>query len=170
MGKGGHDFMLSDNTSFCTKQWELMVASLYRNTWHQQIKELVLVYHAETVDGEKLQDRWDQPSGHYPRVGTYIDNESSNADALSLGSLAHVHFAASVSSLPPKTKEHPHGVYTEQEMYKALAVIFTCIVSEIDPAKSFPLRLAAKALISANREAEFFPKQDTVRIDRPMDR
>ena len=63
-----------------------------------------------------------------------------------MGNLAHVHFAANVFSLPLKTEEHPHGVYSEQEMYMVLAVIATCIFSDLDPAKSFPLRLAAKAI------------------------
>jgi linoleate 10R-lipoxygenase len=49
-------------------------------------------------------------------------------------------------SLPLKDDEHPHGVLTEQEMYMALAVIFTCIFFDLDPAKSFPLHLAAKAV------------------------
>ncbi len=31
-------------------------------------------------------------------------------------------------------------------MYMVLAVISTCIFSDLDPAKSFPLRLAAKAI------------------------
>ena len=63
-----------------------------------------------------------------------------------MGNLAHVHFAANVFSLPLKMEEHPHGVYSEQEMYMVLAVISTCIFSDLDPAKSFPLRLAAKAI------------------------
>ena len=63
-----------------------------------------------------------------------------------MGNLAPVHFAANVFSLPLKTEEHPHGVYTEQELYMVLAIIFTCIFFDQDPAKSFPLRLAAKAV------------------------
>lgn len=63
-----------------------------------------------------------------------------------MGNLAHVHFAARVFSLPLKTKEHPRGVYSEQELYMALAVIFTCLFSDLDPAKSFPLHVAAKAV------------------------
>ena len=63
-----------------------------------------------------------------------------------MGNLAPVHFAAKVFSLPLKTKEHAHGVYSEQELYTALAAIFTCIFSDHDPAKSFPLRVAAKAV------------------------
>ena len=49
-------------------------------------------------------------------------------------------------SLPLKDDENPHGILTEQEMYMALAVIFTCIFFDLDPAKSFPLHLAAKAV------------------------
>ena len=64
----------------------------------------------------------------------------------SVGNLAHVHFAANVFSLPLKTEEHPHGVYSEQELYMVLAIIFTCIFFDIDPAKSFPLRMAAKVV------------------------
>ena len=70
----------------------------------------------------------------------------SCANVRSVGNLAHVHFAANVFSLPLKTEEHPHGVYTEQEMYMVLAVIFICIFCDVDPAKSFSLRLAAKAV------------------------
>lgn len=39
MGKGGWDFMLSGDTPFHTKQKQLMGASLYRDQWHQQIKD-----------------------------------------------------------------------------------------------------------------------------------
>jgi len=64
----------------------------------------------------------------------------------SVGNLAHVHFAANVFSLPLKTEDHPHGIYSEQEMYMVLAVLFTCIFFDLDPAKSFPLRQAARAV------------------------
>lgn len=39
IGKGGLDFMLSGDTPFHTEQRKLMGASLYRDNWHQQIKE-----------------------------------------------------------------------------------------------------------------------------------
>ena len=63
-----------------------------------------------------------------------------------MGNLAHVHFAANVFSLPLRTEEHANGVYSEEELYMVLAVISTCIFFDQDPAKSFPLRLAAKAV------------------------
>ena len=63
-------------------------------------------------------------------------------------------------SLPLKTEAHPHGIYSEHELYQVLAVIFICIFFDLDPAKSFALRLAAKAvtqqlgkLIEANVKA-----------------
>lgn len=71
---------------------------------------------------------------------------TSCANVRSVGNLAHVYFAANVFSLPLKTEDHPHGVYSEQEMYMVLAIIFSCVFSDVDPAKSFPLRLAAKAI------------------------
>lgn len=37
-------------------------------------------------------------------------------------------------------------IYSEQEMYMVLAIIFVCIFFDLDPAKSFPLRLAARAV------------------------
>jgi linoleate 10R-lipoxygenase len=64
----------------------------------------------------------------------------------SIGNLAHVHFAANVFSLPLKSKEHPKGVFTEHEMYMAMAVIFTCIFFDLDPAKSWPLHMASRKL------------------------
>lgn len=64
----------------------------------------------------------------------------------SLGNMAHTYFASSVFSLPLKTKENPKGIFTEHEMYMALAAIFTSIYFDLDPSKSFPLRHAAHAV------------------------
>lgn len=70
-----------------------------------------------------------------------------NADPVhSVGNLAQIHFASNVFSLPLKTEESPHGVYSEQELYKVLAVIFVCIFSDLEPANSFPLRHATRAV------------------------
>lgn len=63
-----------------------------------------------------------------------------------MGNLANVHFAANVFSLPLKTEDHPRGIYHEEEMYMVLAIIYASVFSNLDPSKSFPLRLAAKAV------------------------
>ena len=39
MGKGGFDFMLSGDSPFHTKQRELMGKALYRDQWHQEVKD-----------------------------------------------------------------------------------------------------------------------------------
>lgn len=65
----------------------------------------------------------------------------------SVGNLAHIHFAANIFSLPLKSEEHPHGIYTEHEMYQLMALMFISIFFDLDPAKSFPLRLASKTLV-----------------------
>lgn len=57
-----------------------------------------------------------------------------------------MHFASNMFGLPLKTKEHPSGIFTEHEMYMALAVIFCCIFFDLEPAKSFPLHRAAMAV------------------------
>ena len=64
-----------------------------------------------------------------------------------MGNLAHIHFAANIFSLPLKSEDHPHGIYTEHEMYQLMALMFICIFFDLDPVKSFPLRMAAKTLV-----------------------
>ena len=63
----------------------------------------------------------------------------------SVGNITHVHFAAEVFSLPLKTAEHPHGLFTEQELYMILAVVFVAIFFDLDTTKSFALQQAAHA-------------------------
>jgi hypothetical protein len=65
----------------------------------------------------------------------------------SIGNLAHIHFAANIFSLPLKSEDHPRGIYTEHEMYQLMALMFICIFFDLDPVKSFPLRMAAKKLV-----------------------
>jgi linoleate 10R-lipoxygenase len=64
----------------------------------------------------------------------------------SVGNLAHVHFAANMFSLPLKTKENPHGIFSEHEMYMMMSVIFTAIFFDFEPTKSFALRKVAAKL------------------------
>ena len=50
-------------------------------------------------------------------------------------------------SLPLKTEDNPHGIYSEHELYMVLAVTFVAIFFDFDPAKSFTLRHTAKAVM-----------------------
>lgn len=62
----------------------------------------------------------------------------------SVGNLAHVHFSANVFALPLKSAENPRGIFSEQELYMIVAVIFTAIFFDFEPTKSFPLRKVAQ--------------------------
>lgn len=42
MGKGGLDFMLSGDTAFHTKQRQVMAECLYKDKWHQEIKDFYI--------------------------------------------------------------------------------------------------------------------------------
>ncbi|KAL2004333.1 hypothetical protein VTN02DRAFT_3127 [Thermoascus thermophilus] len=129
-GKGGFDFMLSGDTAFHAKQRETMSKSLYRDQWRKHVKEFY-----EDITLRLLHEKSCKIAG--------INQVDITRD---VGNLAHVHFASSVFSLPLKTKENPRGIYTEHEMYKLMAVVFTAIFFDLDPSKSFPLRRAARAV------------------------
>jgi len=61
-----------------------------------------------------------------------------SANTSSVGNLAHVHFASNIFCLPLKTKENPHGIFTDHELYMAMAVIFTAIFFDFEPTKVGP--------------------------------
>ncbi|KAH0559961.1 hypothetical protein GP486_003520 [Trichoglossum hirsutum] len=63
-----------------------------------------------------------------------------------VGNVVPVHFVSQLFSLPLKTEEHPHGVFTEYEMYMTLAVCFAYIFLDADPGMHFQLREAALTL------------------------
>lgn len=149
MGKGGLDFMLAGDSKFHGKQRQLMHQALYRDQWHQQIKDFY-----EYITLKLLKEKSCKIAGvnQVDITREYVNNhikalcstEHVEADFPSVGNLAHVHFAANIFSLPLKTEASPNGIYTEQELYMVLAVIFACIFFDLDPAKSFPLRMAAR--------------------------
>ncbi|KAL8708190.1 MAG: hypothetical protein Q9220_006860 [cf. Caloplaca sp. 1 TL-2023] len=130
MGKGGLDFMLSGDSKFHTQQNKTMGKALYRENWHQSIKEF---YEYTTL--KLLHQKSFKVAG--------VNMVDITRD---VGNLAHIHFAANVFSLPLKTEETPHGVFSEQELFMVICVIFTGIFFDMDPAKSFPLRHAARAV------------------------
>ncbi|KAL1837455.1 hypothetical protein VTK73DRAFT_4693 [Phialemonium thermophilum] len=116
MDAGGARFMLSGDTAFHAAQRRCMHGLLYREGWR-------------------------------PHVRAFYREPSRQVDIVrDVGNLAHVHFAARVLGLPLKTARTPRGVYTEHELYAVLAIIFVCIFFDLDPAKSFPLRQAARAV------------------------
>lgn len=146
MGKEGWNFMLSGDKPLHAKQRQTMGASLYRERWHQQIKDFY-----EDITLKLLREHTCKIAG-FNQVDITRESVSpaaiirSGLMSISVGNIAHVHFAANVFSLPLKTEEHPRGVYSEQELYMVLAVLFVGIFFDLDPVKSFPLRKAARAV------------------------
>ncbi|KAK5321703.1 hypothetical protein LTR93_005941 [Exophiala xenobiotica] len=130
MGEGGGKFCLGGDTVLHQKQRELMHGLLYREKWHEHIKHFY-----EYITLRLLHEKSCTIAG--------IHQVDLTRD---VGNLAHVHFAANMFSLPLKTAENPAGIFTEQELWMAMSVIFTAIFFDFEPTKSFPLRLVAKKL------------------------
>ncbi|KAM3418478.1 hypothetical protein BST61_g4460 [Cercospora zeina] len=61
-----------------------------------------------------------------------------------VSNMAHVHFGSELFSLPLKTKDFPRGIFTEAQMYLIMAAVFICVFFDLDPPKSFPLRVKAR--------------------------
>ncbi|KAF2716107.1 putative fatty acid oxygenase [Polychaeton citri CBS 116435] len=118
-------FMLCGDGKYFTDQKSIMQKALYRDGWHEQVKEFY-----EFITLKLLKEKSCKIAG--------INQIDMTRD---VGNLAHTHFVANVFSLPLKTVEHPRGVYSEQELYLVMAAQFVFLFFDVDPVKSFPLAL-----------------------------
>ncbi|KAI8952599.1 linoleate diol synthase [Xylaria longipes] len=129
----GHGFPKPSPTSdsaFHVGKENCMHDQLYRGEWTTHLK----TFYSQTTD-RLIQEK------SYKLIGTnFLDVVKD------VGHVAPVHFAARTFGLPLKSKDNPKGVYTEQELYNVLALIFMCIFYEVDPVKSFPLRFTTKTM------------------------
>jgi hypothetical protein len=66
-----------------------------------------------------------------------------------VGNLAHVHFGAEMWSIPLKTDEFERGIFTESDLYKIMSAVFICVFFDLDPPKSFFLRMKAREVTQA---------------------
>ncbi|KAI9804221.1 MAG: hypothetical protein M1825_001623 [Sarcosagium campestre] len=142
--KPGGDFMLSGDTPFHHKQREIMDKAIYPTSWRQEVKKF---YEQTTL--RLLKEKSYQIAG-VNQVDIVRD----------VGNPAQAHFAANIFSLPLKTEDNPFGIFSEQELYLILTVMFIRVFFDLDPAKSFPLTQAARqvaqqigALIQMNVDA-----------------
>lgn len=122
------DFMLSGDTKSNAEQKKFVRDRLYLGNvdWKEQIKQ----FYTDTT-----RDLIRNKSYHIG--GCYM------VDAVrDIGNIAQTHFAAAIFNLPMKSVDHPKGIYTDQELYMILCVMFIVIFFDIDPSKSFPLRQA----------------------------
>ncbi|KAI1185120.1 linoleate diol synthase [Nemania serpens] len=130
MGSGFPSPTHSIDSAFHTGKANCVHDQLYRGEWTRHLK----TFYSQTTD-RLIQEK------SYKMIGTNFLDVVRN-----VAHIAPVQFAARTFGLPLKTKDNPKGVYTEQELYAILALIFVCIFYEVDPVKSFPLRRTAKTM------------------------
>ncbi|KAI1821489.1 linoleate diol synthase [Xylaria intraflava] len=130
MGPDFNGIATSPESAFHFGKQNCMHDQLYRGDWTRHLK----TFYSQTTD-KFIKERTYQLAGM-----NFIDLVKD------IGHTVPVHFAARTFGLPLKTKENPKGVYTEQELYTLLALIFVCIFFDVDPVKSFPLRYAARTM------------------------
>jgi linoleate 8R-lipoxygenase / 9,12-octadecadienoate 8-hydroperoxide 8R-isomerase len=124
----GADYMVLGDGPTNASSGSLMEPAVYRTHWEQEVKRFyeritmkLLHRNAYTIAGQNQVD---------------IVRDVSN--------LAQVHFASTVFSLPLKTETNSRGLFTETELYLLMATVFASVFYDVDPAKSFPLRHAAR--------------------------
>ncbi|EGC43242.1 fatty acid oxygenase [Histoplasma capsulatum var. duboisii H88] len=124
----GRDFMLSGDEPPNAASRQMMGRALYHGEWEAEVKKFY-----EQITLKLLHEKSYKIAG-VNQVDIVRD----------VANIAQVHFAVAVFSLPLKTGDNPRGIYTESELYMIMALVFTCIFVDADPAKSFPLRQAAR--------------------------
>ncbi|GIK07559.1 hypothetical protein Aspvir_003225 [Aspergillus viridinutans] len=127
-GEKAWNFMLSGDAPAHANQRNIMSRALYHEQWHEAVKRFYLELTQQLLAEKSC------------RVGG-VNQVDITRD---VGNLAHVHFASSIFSLPLKTRKHPHGIFTEHEMFEIIALAFTAIFFDVDPVKSFFLRHKAR--------------------------
>ncbi|KAI1495919.1 heme peroxidase [Biscogniauxia marginata] len=153
-------------TTYGAAQYILENQSKYKAVWHEGLSRLMSAGGSRSMlsgdtslhanrQKELYSDNWDshiktfysQTTGHLIREKTFKLAGQNFIDIIrDVGNLVPVHFASRVFNLPLKTNDNPKGVYSEDELYMVLAIIFVCIFLDIDPVKSFPQRQAAKTV------------------------
>ncbi|KAB8072880.1 heme peroxidase [Aspergillus leporis] len=126
----GRDFMLSGDRPPNAASRKMMGAALYRKRWENEVKAF---YEDITL---KLLHRNSYKVAGVNQVDIVRD----------VANPAQVHFCATVFSLPLKTDSNPRGIFTVSELYRIMAVVFTAIFYDADPANSFELNQAARAV------------------------
>jgi linoleate 8R-lipoxygenase/9,12-octadecadienoate 8-hydroperoxide 8R-isomerase len=126
----GKDFMLAGDGTRNENSRKMLTSALYIGCWRDEVSK----FYKETTL-ELLRSRSYKVAG--------VNQVDIVRDVLNI---AQVRFCAKLFSLPLKSEENPHGIYTDAELYMVMAIVFTCIFYNVDPVKSFRLREAARKL------------------------
>ncbi|KAH8683552.1 heme peroxidase [Ilyonectria robusta] len=128
MGEGGRAFVLSGEADFQAQQQKCLSVLLSKENWKTSVRSFY------SMIGQRLLAEKSYKLG----TKTYVDIVRD------VGNMAHTHFVSRVFNLPLKTNQNPKGVYSEQELYMALAVVYLSVFCSVDPVELFPLRQQAK--------------------------
>lgn len=127
-----HDYMLSGDNPSNAAQRVFVEKQLYCP--HDGLDDIRQFY--EKVTFAMLRER------------SYKLRDYYQVDAVrDIGNASHANFTATMFHIPLKTAEHPHGLFTEQEIYTIFAVLFAFIFLNNDPASSFALKNGAQAAL-----------------------
>ena len=129
----GVDFCISGDNPPNEASRRLVQKGLYPQQWQLEVKK----FYEETTSKLLKAYSFKVPGTNYRQVDIVRD----------VSNLVNARFAASVFSLPIKTEENPRGIYTEQEMYQVLSIVFIAVFYDVDVAKSFQVKEAAHMLI-----------------------
>ncbi|KAI6900680.1 heme peroxidase [Hortaea werneckii] len=139
MGPEGRGFMLAGDGDANEKSRKLMEKAIYldgssRNQPKGNEKWLVAV-----------KEFYEHMTTMLLKENSHKLGRTNHVDILrDVGNMVHVHFCAELFCLPLKTRDFPRGILTEQQLYMIMAAVFICIFFDVDPPKSFPLRIQAK--------------------------
>lgn len=128
MGNPAKDFMLSGDGPKNAISRDLMQKALYVPGWDKEVR----AYYA--LKTRALLAEKSARIADFNQVDIIRD----------VGNLAHVHFASELFHLPLKTREEPHGIFTEAEMYLLLSGVLALIFFDADPVRSFPLHIKSR--------------------------
>jgi len=126
------DFCLSGDNPPNAVSRKLVTKGLYPDKWQLEVKK----FYEETTTKLLKAYSYKVPGTNAYQVDIVRD----------VANLVNARFAASLFSLPIKSEEHPKGIYTEQELYQVLSIVFIVVFMDADIAKSFQLREAGHML------------------------
>lgn len=130
----GQNFALSGDGEANAANRAHIKKALYPELWEEEVRK----FYTETTT--KLLDKYSYSLG----AKSGLREVDLVRDVINL---VNVRFQACLISLPIKTDETPRGIYTEQELYLLLTVIFSAIFFDADIANGLKLNTTARELM-----------------------
>jgi hypothetical protein len=127
MGPAAKDFMLAGDGPKNAISRSMMSKALYISSWDAEVRSYYTAKTRELLASKSAK------IASFNQVDIIRD----------VGNLAHVHFCSELFMLPLKTSAHPHGIFTEAEMYLIMSGVFALVFFDVDVAGSFPLHVKA---------------------------